>query len=141
MACSLSTKVDGDLVRQDASMRCTLDLRSPSNGSGWGETWALSGTDERMLRDALDQLDDFLTEPPLEVWDRHAFRRVIQAEDRWRAAMLVWSEEQAEQRYTSSEDLRAERAWTAEGALALAELLPERLADLREAIRARFTTR
>ncbi|HEY6891200.1 MAG TPA: SUMF1/EgtB/PvdO family nonheme iron enzyme [Solirubrobacter sp.] len=38
--------------------------RSPSSGTGWAETWTCSGADG--LRQALDDLGDFLTDAPLE---------------------------------------------------------------------------
>jgi hypothetical protein len=124
--------------RQDAGVRCRLELRSPSNGTGWSETWTFSGSDERLLRDCLCELDEFTTEPPLEVWDSHAFRRVIRTGDRWRAAMLLWPDEPRARTAVAFDD-QADAAWTAYGALRLADVLPERLNDLRNALRARFS--
>jgi hypothetical protein len=120
-------------------VRSALELRSPSNGTGWCETWTLSGVDDRLLRDCLQQLVEFATKPPTEVWDHHAMRHLVRDEDRWRAAMLLWPDEPSERGRVSFEPRRAEDAWTAAGALRLAEILPERLDDLRAAILVRFS--
>jgi hypothetical protein len=103
--------------------------------------WTFSGAEGRLLRDCLDQIDGFLTEPPLEVWDRHALRHVIEDQDRWRAAMLLWPDEPSERGRVSVAAVRADAAWTAAGALRLAEILPERLDDVRADILARFSSR
>jgi hypothetical protein len=118
-----------------------LELRSPANGAGLGDTWTLSGEDGRLLRDCLGQIDDFVTEPPLEVGDSHALRHVIEGQDRWRAAMLLWPDEPSARGRVSFDPVRADAAWTAAGALRLAEILPERLEDVRIDILARFSTR
>jgi hypothetical protein len=64
---------------------------------------------------------------------------VIEAEDRWLAAMLLFPSEVRgiNHRYTHTQ-FRAEQAWTAAGALRLAERLPDELADLGSAIEGRF---
>jgi len=115
-------------------MRSRLTLRSPSNGTGWQDLWAFSGADERALRDCLDQLDAFAIAPPVERWDPARHRTVIDAKDRWAAAVLLHP---GHDRRDLSPD-PAEAAWTADGARHLAELLPESLNDLREAILQRF---
>jgi hypothetical protein len=114
-----------------------LELRSPSNGTGWGDTWIFSGPDDRVLRECLDQLNEFVTPTPAERYDmRRGF--VIDAPDRWLVAMLLFTIEPSELGKLSSETSWADAAWTAEGAIQLAEILPERLADLRADIVRRF---
>jgi hypothetical protein len=119
-------------------VRSLLELRTPSEGTGWSETWTFTGADDRLLRDCLHQLAAFTTEPPAELWDPHAMRHVIQDDDRWRAAMLLWPDEPWERHKVSFHPRRADAAWTAPGAVQLAQLLPDRLDDLRAAIRTRF---
>jgi len=65
---------------------------------------------------------------------------VIADEDRWRAAMLLWADERSERR-AQFQPIQADEAWTTEGALQLAEILPERLSDVRTAILERFSRR
>jgi hypothetical protein len=114
-------------------MRSVLVLRSPSHGTGWEERWSFRGNDERVLRDRLAELDAFQVEPPLETWDLKR-GHVIEG-DRWAAAMLLWPDEAARRVFPSP----AECAWTAEGAVRLAESLPETFGNLRAAIYARFS--
>lgn len=118
-------------------MRCLLELRSPNNGTGTGETWEFSGVDGRALQECLGELDDFTTDAPVE---RHTLKEghVVEAEDRWRAAMLLWPDETLQRGRISFDPVRADGAWTPDGARRLAEILPERLDDLRSAIVARF---
>ncbi|MCW3024410.1 MAG: hypothetical protein JWR30_3732 [Conexibacter sp.] len=120
-----------------SEVRCLLELRSPSDGSGTGETWAFSGVDGRALHACLDDLDDFTTDAPNE---RRTYKHghVVEADDRWRAAMLLWPDEPSQRGRISSVPVRADAAWTQDGARRLAEILPERLDDLRAAIIARF---
>jgi len=106
-------------------MRSILELRSPSNGTGWRDSWTFSGADDRLLRDHLEALAQHVTEPPTE-------------SDRWRAAMLFSDDDGALRMGINAAPAGEVRAWTAEGALQLAELLPERLGDVRDAILARF---
>jgi hypothetical protein len=117
-------------------MRSLLILRSPSDGTGWQDRFALSGRDERIVRDALSQLGEFRVDPPIERWDP-ARGHVIQADDRWLAAMLLHPDEPTRQSYGLLPP-PAEAAWTAAGALRLAELLPEAFDDVRTAIAQRF---
>jgi hypothetical protein len=126
-------------MRENPRVRCRLELRTPSNGTGWSETWTFNGTDDRLLRDCLQQLAEFAAEPPTEVWNRHAMRHEVRDGDRWHAAMLLWPDEPWERGKVSFEDRRADEAWTATGAAHLADILPDRLDDLRAAIRARFS--
>jgi hypothetical protein len=119
-------------------VRSKLVLRSPSNGTGWADTRTFSAADDRALRDCLAQLSDFITDPPAERWDKRRHRRVIDADDRWKAAMLLYPDEPSERGKSSFEPQRPEAAWTAVGALRLAELLPDRLDELRADIIARF---
>jgi hypothetical protein len=74
-----------------------------------------SGNDDRILRDCLDELDDFIAP---------------NGADRWTAAVVF------EENPVGAAD--ALRAWTPDGARRLAQLLPDELADLREDIEARF---
>ena len=122
----------------DMGVPSRLELRSPSGGTGTGEHWSFGGADDRLLRDCLDELAEFVTDAPLEEWDNRVRRHVVVAEDRWRAAMLLWPDEPFERGQQSFNPIRAKAAWTCDGALRLAELLPERLGDLRVAILARF---
>ena len=121
-------------------MRSVLELRSPSNGTGWAETWSFSGADDRLLRACLRSLHECATAPPREGWDSTGRRHVIADEDRWRAAMLLWADERSERR-AQFQPIQADEAWTTEGALQLAEILPERLSDVRTAILERFSRR
>jgi hypothetical protein len=108
-------------------MRLHLELRSPTNGTGWQDTWTFTGADAAALDRCLDDLDAYLTDPaPTDG-------------DRWRAAILLFPPEwyDAHVRWTP-EPPPADRAWTAEAAPVLAALLPERLAGLREDLLARF---
>jgi hypothetical protein len=118
-------------------MRSLLVLRAPSNGTGWQGQHAFNGADEHALRDCLDQLVAFTTPAPVERWDSRKHGRVIEAECRWTAAMLLYADEPYVLDRTV-EPVSAEAAWTADGARRLAELLPERLDSLRTDIRARF---
>ena len=111
-------------------MRSRLRFRSQSGGAHWSEPWSFSGADERALRDCLDQLGDFLTAAPAE---HHELREGPgwDEEDRSTAAMVLYAvEPEALGRHWSA-PFRADAAWTAEGAIKLAEILPERLHDLR----------
>jgi hypothetical protein len=96
-------------------MRSRLEVRSPSHGTGWAETWVFSGNDDRVLRDCLDELEAF---------------RAPDGADRWTAALVF------EENPSGTADVP--RTWTPDGARRLAELLPEQLTDLRDAIGARF---
>jgi hypothetical protein len=82
-------------------------------------------------------LDDFMTNAPVE---RHTYKEghVVDAHDRWQAAMLLWPDEPFHRGAISSGSAQAEAAWTPAGALLLAEILPERLDELRAAIMTRF---
>jgi hypothetical protein len=117
-------------------MRSLLILRSPAHGTGWQEQWAFSGTDDRILRDHLARLRAFEVDAPDESWDlKHGHR--FQG-NRWVAAMLLHPDESSDDPLLPPP---AEAAWSAEGALRLADLLPDRCADLRAAIYARFRVR
>jgi hypothetical protein len=112
-------------------------LRSPSDGTGWEESWALSGHADSMLRGYLAKLDRYLTPAPLERWEQT--KLVIDTNDRWMAARLLFPEDVrgANLRFAHPQ-FRAEQAWTAAGARGLAQLLPDELADLRTSIARRF---
>jgi hypothetical protein len=111
-------------------MRSRLELRSPSDGTGWASTWTFTGRDEGALRDCLAHLDRYATDVPWEGWDAKKHKGVVRAKDRWQAAMLLYA--------LDGGPLIAEKAWTAEGALALTEMLPPNLDDLKADIHARF---
>src|SRR3954453_581343 len=113
-------------------MRCLLELRSQTQnrGIGWGESWEFSGADGRALRACLDDLGDYVTDAPTERWT-YKEGHLIDAEDRWRAAMLLWPDEPFQRGQITSDPVQADAAWTRDGALRLAEILPERLNDLR----------
>src|SRR5947208_7108809 len=113
-------------------MRTLLVLRSPSEGTGWQETWSFSASDDHVLRSHLDGLDAFQVAPPEEDWDLKRGHTI--EGDRWATAMLLHPDDRIEGVLLPP----AEAAWTAEGALRLAESLPERFDDLRAAIYARF---
>jgi hypothetical protein len=121
-------------------MQSALELRSPSAGTGWSETWTFSGRDEQMLRDCLSALDPHATPGPEERWDSHRRAYSVVGDDRWQAAMLLFAIDPAWQAHGWSlpASRQAEAAWTADGARRLADMLPEALADLRAAIRQRF---
>lgn len=119
-------------------MRSELEVRSPNQGTGWADSWTFSGRDESTLRDCLAHLDAYLTPAPIEHWNPKKHRRVIEAEDRWRAAMLLFTNEEYDRQHAP--EIQAERAWTVDGALHLAELLPDDLADVRDGIQRRFRT-
>jgi hypothetical protein len=121
-------------------MQSALELRSPSDGTGWAETWTFSGRDEQILRDCLLALDPHATPAPEEPWDgqRHAYSVV--GDERWQAAMLLFAIDPAWEAHGWSLPTarQAEAAWTADGARRLADMLPDALGDLRTAIRQRF---
>jgi len=81
-------------------------------------------------------LGEFRVEPPDGRWDCRRLRLVIEAEDRWEAAMLLRPDGFMD--HQGVDPLPAESAWTAAGALQLAEILPGDLEDLRAAITTRF---
>lgn len=120
-------------------MRSHLILRSPNQGTGWSDDWVFSGRDESALRDCLEQLDAYLTPAPRERWDPRKHGRVIEADDRWLAAMLLFSDDVYDNRHRAAATvIQAESAWTATGAQHLADLLPDELSDLRVGIEQRF---
>ncbi|MDA0167894.1 hypothetical protein OJ998_02260 [Solirubrobacter taibaiensis] len=104
-----------------------LEIRSPSNGTGWADRWTFSGADGRLLRDCLEELAEYATEPP------------VTKADRWRAAMVFTDDENALRLGLGAAPRSEIRAWTSDGALQLAEILPARLASVRDAIIHRFT--
>ncbi|RKQ90207.1 hypothetical protein C8N24_0006 [Solirubrobacter pauli] len=103
-----------------------LEIRSPSNGTGWADHWTFSGADDRLLRACLEELAEYVTEPP------------VTKADRWRAAMLFTDDENALRLGLGAAPSSDIRAWTSDGALQLAEILPERLSSVRDAIIQRF---
>ncbi|WP_121247340.1 hypothetical protein [Solirubrobacter pauli] len=122
--------------RETGVVHSVLEIRSPSNGTGWADEWTFTGADDRLLRELLGQLTNHETEPPAEVWDDRKLRHAILADDRWRAAMLWWDDDTP--RVIDLSNRRARKAWTSDGALQLADILPERFSDVRDAIVRRF---
>lgn len=119
-------------------MRSELVLRSPSNGTGWEESWTFSGADESLLRDYLAKLEPYLTPAPTEGWERG--EHVINTDDRWLAAMLLFPDEvRGINHRFAHPQFQAEAAWTSAGALELAALLGDELVDLRTNINQRFS--
>jgi hypothetical protein len=124
--------------RHDWIVRSQLVLRSPQDGTGWSDSWAFSGRDESALRDCLTSLVAHLTPAPVERWDPQRHGRVVEAEDRWLAAMLLFADEEYKRRSYPTPPVQAEAAWTVAGARELAALLPDELEELRLAIEQRF---
>jgi hypothetical protein len=79
-----------------------------------------------------------LTPAPVERWDPKRHGRVVEAEDRWLAAMLLFTDEEYKRRSYPTPPVRAEAAWTVDGARKPATLLPDELDELRLAIEQRF---
>jgi hypothetical protein len=120
-------------------MRSHLVLRSPNQGTGCSDSWAFSGRDESALRDYLGHLDAYLTPTPHELWDAKKHGRVIEADDRWLAAMLLFSGDVYDTMHRATPAVvQAESAWTAAGARHLADILPAELGDLQVGISERF---
>jgi len=107
-------------------VRSILEIRSPSNGTGWADRWTFSGADDRVLRKCLEDLAEYVTEPP------------VTKADRWRAAMVFSDDEKAVHIGINAAPATEIRAWTSDGALKLAEILPARLSSVRDAIIRRF---
>jgi len=101
-----------------------LQLFSPWRGTGWGETWTFSGKDGEVVRDCCMQLDSFAV-------DDHA--------DHWNAVVVLSWIDFPEQPAGNGPAPPVAGAWNIAGALRLAELLPETLADVRGALVDRFT--
>ena len=117
-------------------MRSRFRFRSQSIGAHWSEPWSFSGADERALRDCLDQVGDFLTAAPAE---HHELSEGPRRDRRdGSLAMVLYAVEAEALRRHWSDPFRADAAWTAEGAIKLAEILPERLDDLRRDILKHF---
>jgi hypothetical protein len=112
-------------------MRSFLTINRPWQGTGNRENFVFSGREERALRDCLARLDAFVVPDP---------------SDRWTAAIAVGPSEDPllvveHERGYGIEPGVPERAWDIDGALALAELLPAQLHDLREDLVASFSAR
>jgi hypothetical protein len=112
-------------------MQSFLTLNRPWRGTGNRSNWRFSGADERALRDCLDRLGGFTTNA---------------VDDRWTAAIVYGPVDgpatvSRRGRKLDVSPGTPEQAWTLDGALALAELLPERLADLRADLLESFTRR
>ena len=99
-------------------MRSFLILNTPWRGTGNRSEWTLSGADDRALRKCLDQLAGFVA---------------ADTDDRWTAALVFG--------FSGSPPNEDRRAWTLDGALALAAMLPDSLDDLRDELLESFTAR
>ena len=99
-------------------MRSKLILRHP-----WKQPpetwWYFNGRDDRVLRDYAERLGTFTTPNP---------------DDRHREALVLRDDEQA----NPSSDGSLVGAWKSDGALKLAELLPDEFADVRASITDHF---
>jgi hypothetical protein len=122
----ISTDARGGCCGTLSGVRSVLEIRSPSNGTGWADWWAFSGADDRLLRDCLEDLAEYTTEPP------------VTKADRWRAAVLFSDDDKAVHMGIDAAPSAEIRAWTSDGALHLAEILPARFASVRDAIIRRF---
>jgi hypothetical protein len=100
-------------------MRSWLILNTPWQGTGNRHEWSFTGPDDAALRECLDRLDKSTAGDP---------------EDRWTAAIVFGFSDSGRAR-------TAESAWTIDGALTLAEILPPELNDLRDDLRQSFTAR
>jgi hypothetical protein len=100
-------------------VRSWLILNTPWEGTGNRSDWSFSGADEARLRECLDQLGEFVAPNP---------------EDRWTAAVVHGFSD-------TGRPATPKQAWTIEGALALAELLPDALSDLRDDLLKCFSRR
>jgi hypothetical protein len=106
-------------------MRSLLRINSPWQGTGNAQDWSFDGSDDRDLRDCLAQLDAFTVPDPT---------------DRWSAAAVHFEVDYEGQGFGAlGHDFRPAGQWNRAGALRLAELLPDALADLRDDLRSRFT--
>ena len=99
-------------------MRSFLILNTPWRGTGNRSPWTFSGADDGALRECLDQLAGWVALDP---------------DDRWTAALVFG--------FSGSASHERQRAWTLDGALALAELLPDSLDDLRDELLESFAAR
>ena len=105
-------------VRSHSTMRSSLILNVPWRGTANSEDWGFSGDEDRMLRASLDQLSEFTTD----------------SKDQWRAAIVLYFPR-------TGGGPTSGGAWTIEGAMRLAEVLPEELTDFRDALLNCFAAR
>jgi len=117
-------------------MRYRVDLLSPSEGTGWRDTWSFSGSEATALQAELAKLEEFRVPDPQWHWDAKTHQEVCTADDRWLAAMILYPGERSE--WAGLRIPPAEAAWSSAGALRLAKLLPETFADLKGDILKRF---
>jgi hypothetical protein len=113
-------------------MRSVLELNRRYRGDSL-PVWEFSGNDERALADCLDQLDEYAV-------DDFNDRRIAAIVFRPTEGISYTVDRVRGTQYRIGPAMRI-RAWNVDGALALADLLPERLADLREDLLASFTPR
>ena len=99
-------------------MQSYLVINSPWQSASNSSRWSFSGAEDRVLQSCLDQLDEF---------------SAPDVEDRWTATVVFGFLDHG------ADEIR--RAWTAEGAERLAELLPDELADVRGDIEQRLAAR
>lgn len=107
-------------------MRSRLILNRPWQGTGNRSEWSFTGADDLILRESLDRLDAYVAPD---------------ASDRWTAALVFGFLDGKRHRITTAERISDARAWTLDGALALAEMLPDELDDLRGDLEQSFRAR
>ena len=95
------------------------------------QDWQFSGNDERALADCLDRLDEYAVE---DFNDRRIAAIVFRL-----AEGISYTVDRDRGRQYRIGPAMPIRAWNIDGALVLAELLPESLAELREDLLASFT--
>jgi hypothetical protein len=111
---------------QSQAMGSFLILSSHGRDAGNTSEWSFSGAEDLELRGCLDRLGDFVASGP----------------DESTAAIVFGSTDNNYGRPMQGRALKnRERAWTVEGALRLAEILPDSLANLRGDLRRRFSHR
>jgi hypothetical protein len=108
-----------------------LTLNRPWQGTGNASDWTFSGPDENTLRECLDSLVGF---------------EAADSGDRWEAAIVFGPVEGKPVPFRRGRKYgvrpgTAERAWTIDGALALAEILPDSLSGLRDDLKESFAAR
>jgi hypothetical protein len=115
-------------------MPSLLILNTPWQGTGNREIWEFSGADDKALQDCLDQLDAFAVADPEDPWSA-AIAYAFQGQSRY------WLAKRPGRSTTIGASYGAHRGWSLDGAMALADLLSERLSDLRADLLARFSAR
>jgi len=105
-------------------------LNRPWQSAGNRSSWTFTGRHEQAVRACLDQLSAWTTEDVDDRWTAAIVYGPVEMNPRFRPA-----------RKPGAPPVPPECAWRIEGALALAELLPESLADVRDDLIASFAAR